>query len=171
MRTPAGAAASPGPATAISTGPGTAMRVDPVATHPATSPAYGMRPLPGGQRYFRLRLPGQVRSPSARPRRRIHVTDDLGPTRSIRVHIRLSEHEAQQLAEMLQRNSLPGALAWLKHRYQRVLPAVMTAHVLRGAASCFGAPVSQGGAVRFALAATERVTQALQRSSATSARS
>jgi hypothetical protein len=62
---------------------------------------------------------------------------------------------------MLQRNSLPAAANWLKHRYQRVLPAVMTAHVLTHGRVIFGAPVSQGGGVRLALRATERVTQAL----------
>jgi hypothetical protein len=137
------------------------VRVDPTASHPATSVAHRSRPLPGGQRYFRLRLPGQVRPASARPRRRIHVTHGLGPARFIRVHIRLSEREAQSLAELLQRNSLPAAVSWLKHRYQRVLPAVMTAHVLTHGRVIFGAPVSQGGAVRLALGATERVTQAV----------
>ncbi len=142
-------------------GHGPQVRVDPTASHPATSPAHRSRPLPGGQRYFRLRLPGQVRPHSARPRRRIHVTHGLGPHRFVRVHIRLSEREAQSLAEMLQRSSLPAAVALLKHRYQRVLPAMMTAHLLTHGRAIFGAPVSQGGAVRFALGATERVTQAL----------
>lgn len=137
------------------------VRVDPVATHPATSPMHHRRPLPGGARYFGLRLPGQVRPPMARPRRRIHVTDVLGPAPSIRVHVRLSEPEAQRLAELLHAGSLPAALAWLKHRYQRVLPAIMTAHVLTRGPALFHAPVSQGGAVSFALGATERVTQAL----------
>jgi hypothetical protein len=140
---------------------GGAIRVDPMATHPATSPVHRRRPLPGGQRYFRLRLPGQVRPGSARPRRRIHVTDVLSPVRSVRVHVRLSEREAQHLGELLQRGSPPAAVAWLKDRYQRVLPAVMAAHVLSRGPALFGAPVSHGGAVRFALAVTERVTQAL----------
>ncbi len=138
-----------------------ALRVDPVATHPATSGTHRRRPLPGGARYFRLRLPGQVRPPSARPRRRIHVTDILGPAPSIHVHIRLSEQEAQRLAELLHAGSLPAALAWLQHRYQRVLPAVMTKHILNRGAALFHAPVSQSGAVSFALGVTERVTQAL----------
>ena len=152
-----GMGASPPPAP-IS---GTAMRVDPVATHPATSPAHRRRPLPGGTRYFRLGLPGQGGPPVARPRRRIHVTDVLGPAPAIHVHIRLSEPEAQRLAELLHAGTLPAALAWLKHRYQRVLPAVMTAHVLRRGPALFHAPVSQGGAVSFAMGVTERVTQAL----------
>jgi hypothetical protein len=138
-----------------------AARVDPLATHPATSPGNLMRPLPGGQRYFRMRLPGQVRPPSARPRRRIHVTDRLGANPSIRVDVRLSEQETQRLAEVLQRNSLPAALAWLKHRYRRVLPAVITAHLLRRGPVLLGAPVSQGGAARFAISLTEGVTQGL----------
>jgi hypothetical protein len=145
----------------MSTGSGPAMRIDPVATHPAANPAYGMRPVPAGQRYFRLRLPGQVRPSSSRPRRRIHITDHLGPKRSIRVHVRLSEQEAQRLAEMLQRGNAPAVLAWLKHRYHRVLPAVMTTHVLRRGPVLFGAPVSQAGAVRYALAVNERMTQAI----------
>ncbi|MGN6871017.1 MAG: hypothetical protein ACTHMY_21705 [Solirubrobacteraceae bacterium] len=138
-----------------------AVRVDPVAAHPATGPLHRRRPLPGGSRYFRLRLPGQVRPPSARPRRRIHVTDVLGPSPSIRVHVKLSEAEAQRLAELLQGGSLPAALAWLKHRYERVLPAVVTAHMLARGPALLHAPVSQGGAVSFALGVTERVTQAL----------
>ena len=137
------------------------IRVDPTATHPATSPMHRTRPLPGGARYFRLRLPGQVRPLSGAPRRRIHVTDTLGPTPSIHVHIKLSEREAQRLAELLHAGSLPAAVAWLKHRYQRVLPAVMTAHVLTRGPALFRAPVSQGRAVTFALEVTERVTQAL----------
>jgi hypothetical protein len=153
MSMSAGAATSPGY--------GTGMKIDPVATHPAANPASGMRPVPAGQRYFRLRLPGQVRPSSSRPRRRIQITDHLGPKRSIRVHVRLSEQEAQRLAEMLQRGSAPAALAWLKHRYHRVLPSVMTTHVLRRGPVLFGAPVIQGGAVRFSLAVTERMTQAL----------
>jgi hypothetical protein len=56
---------------------------------------------------------------------------------------------------------MPAALAWLKHRYQRVLPTVMTGHILRRGPALFHAPVSQGGAVRFAAGVTERVTQAL----------
>jgi hypothetical protein len=77
------------------------------------------------------------------------------------VHIRLSEFEAQRLAELLHAGTLPAALAWLKHRYERVLPAVMTAHLLRRGPALFHAPVSQGGAVSFAMGVTERVTQAL----------
>jgi hypothetical protein len=138
-----------------------AMRIDPVATHPAANPAYGMRPVPAGQRYFRLRLPGQARPPSSRPRRRIHITDHLGPKRSVRVHLRLSEREAQTLAELLQRGNVPAVLAWLKHRYHRVLPPMMTHHVLKRGPVLFGAPVSQAGAVRFAVAVNERITQAL----------
>jgi hypothetical protein len=138
-----------------------AVRVDPVATHPATSHAHRRRPLPGGSRYFRLQVPGKVGPAAARPRRRVHVTDVLGPAPTIRVHIRLSEAEAQRLAELLQGGSLPATLAWLKHCYQRVLPAVATAHILNRGPALFHAPVSQGGAVSFALEVTERVTQAL----------
>jgi hypothetical protein len=158
-RRPMGSSSPVTPPAAPISGP--SVRVDPTASHPATSPAHRSRPLPGGQRYFRLRLPGQVRPGSARPRRRIHVTHGVGANRFIKVHVRLSEREAQHLAAMLQQGSLPAAVNWLKHRYQRVLPAVMTAHVLTHGRVIFGAPVSQGGAVRLALHATERVTQAL----------
>jgi hypothetical protein len=161
MTMPAGAATSAGSGTGMSTGSATAMTVDPVATHPAANPAYGMRPLPAGQRYFRLRLPGQIRPSSSRPRRRIRITDHLGPKRSVRVHLRLSEQEAQRLAELLQRGNAPAVLTWLKHRYHRVLPAMMTHHVIRRGPVLFGAPVSQAGAVRFAHAVNERMTQAL----------
>jgi hypothetical protein len=158
-----GASSIPGPMLRPTTAPiaGAAAKVDPVATHPATSPGRFVRPLPGGQRYFQLRLPGQARARTARPRRRIYVTDVLRPNRSIRVDLRLSEREAQKLAELLHRNSVPAAVAWLKDRYQRVLPAVMTAHLLTRGPVLLGAAVSQGAAIRFSLAVTEGVTQAL----------
>ena len=56
----------------------------------------------------------------------------------MRVHVRLSEQEAQRLAEMLQRGNAPAALAWLKHRYHRVLPAVMTVTFSVGDPPCSG---------------------------------
>ena len=155
--------AATGPMLRPTSGPiaGAAVKVDPIATHPATSPGRFVRPLPGGQRYFQLRLPGQARARTARPRRRIYVTDVLRPNRSIRVDLRLSEREAQKLAELLHRNAVPAAIAWLKDRYQRVLPAVMTAHLLSRGPVLLGAAVSQGAAIRFSLAVTEGVTQAL----------
>ena len=104
-------------------------RVDPVATHPATSPAYAdAARFPAASRYFRLRLPVRSGRPRARPQTAASTSPTtLARSGSIRVHLRLSEQEAQRLAELLQRGNAPAALAWLKHRYQRVLPAVMTA--------------------------------------------
>lgn len=107
------------------------LPADPTATHPATSAGRLARPLPAGRRYFRIRLPGQVRAASARPRHRVSVRFHRQPTPTLHVHVSLSERESQELAEMLHRDQLPTAVAWLKDRYQRVLPAVLTAHMLR----------------------------------------
>lgn len=144
--------------------------IDPTATHPATSAARLARPLPGGQRYFRIRLPGQVRAASARPQHRIGVRFRGQPTPTLDVHVRLSEREAQELAAMLQHDQSPTAVAWLKDRYQRVLPTVLTAHILRHHpvlgrhVHAPGTPhhhAHHGHVVRFALGVTEAVTQAM----------
>ena len=166
------------------------LPADPTATHPATSAGRLARPLPAGRRYFRIRLPGQVRAASARPRHRVSVRFHHHPTPTLHVHVSLSERESQELAEMLHRDQLPTAVAWLKDRYQRVLPAVLTAHIMRhrpalghhahhphhhaghshphvaqGHHHAHGTHHREHGyeghAVRFALGVTEAVTQAM----------
>ena len=164
------------------------LPAEPTATHPATSAARLERPLPAGRRYFRIRLPGQVRAVSARPRHRVGVRFHGQPTPTLNVHVSLGERESQELAEMLHRDQLPSAVAWLKDRYQRVLPAVLTAHIMRHRPALghhshhpdrhhphhAGHPNRhhahgphhheqgyEGHAVRFALEVTEAVTQAM----------
>ncbi len=164
------------------------LPADPTATHPATSAGRLARPLPAGRRYFRIRLPGQVRPVSARPRHRVSVRFHAQPTPTLHVHVSLGERESQELAEMLHRDQLPTAVAWLKDRYQRVLPAVLTAHIMRHRPALghhahhpdrhhphhAGHPNhhhahgphhhehgNEGHAVRFALDVTEAVTQAI----------
>ena len=152
VQPPAAGGASGAPAT---------VSVDHTAPHPATSATRLARPLVGGHRFFRIRLPGQVRATSARPRHRVGVAVHGQPTPSLHVHIRLSERESQKLAASLQRNQLPSALALIKHSYHHVLPAVLTARLLRHRTPLPGPPFTEGGAVRFSLGVTEAITHAL----------
>jgi hypothetical protein len=111
---------------------------------------------------YRVVLPGQGRRATARPRKRLHVEfDSSSRTPAIRVHLRLSEREAQQLAEHLGRRDLPGAVAWLKHRYHRALPAVLTARLIAKGSQLTGVTPSNQLAHDVALRMTEGVTQAL----------
>jgi hypothetical protein len=135
--------------------------VDHTVPHPATSATRLARPLVGGHRFFRIRLPGQVRATSARPRHRVGVAIHRHPTPSLHIHIRLSERESQRLAVTLQRNQLPSALALIKHSYHHVLPAVLTARLLRHRTPLPGPPFTEGSAVRFSLSVTEALTRAL----------
>jgi hypothetical protein len=135
--------------------------VDHTVPHPATSAARLARPLVGGHRFFRLRLPGQVRATSARPRHRVAVAIHRHPTPSLHVHIHLSERESQRLAAALQGNQLPSALALIKHSYHHTLPPVLTARLLRHRTPLPGRPFTEGSAVRFSLGVTEAITRAL----------
>jgi len=137
------------------------VAVDHTVAHPATSATRLARPLVGGHRFFRIRLPGQVRATSARPRHRVGVGIHPHPTPSLHVHIRLSERESQRLAATLQRNQLPSALALIKHAYHHVLPAVLTARLLGHRNPLPGPPFTEGSAVRFSLGVDEAVTRAL----------
>jgi hypothetical protein len=111
---------------------------------------------------YRVALPGLARRATARPRKRLHVEFDASPrTPAIRVHLHLSEREAQQLAERLGRRDLPGAVAWLKHRYHRALPGVLTARLVARGGQLLGAAPSNQLASDLALRMTEGVTQAL----------
>jgi hypothetical protein len=113
-------------------------------------------------RMYRVALPGLPRRATARPRKRLHVRFDSSPQRSaIRVHLDLSEREAQQLAERLGGRDLPGAVAFLKHRYHRALPAVLTARLVAKGARLLGTTPSNQLASNLALRMTEGVTQAL----------
>jgi hypothetical protein len=130
--------------------------------HPAAHPGRLTRPLPPGNRYFRLRLPGQARPGSVHPRRRFRVSFERhGNTPIIRVHLHLSEREAQELGELLHRGALPATVTWLKHRYHHVAPAVLTARLLKHGAVLLGKEPTSHQAVRLALHITESLTRAL----------
>jgi hypothetical protein len=120
------------------------------------------RPLPPAMRMYRVTLSGLPHRATARPRKRLHVRFDSSPrTPGIRIHLDLSEREAQQLAERLGRRDLPGAIAFLKHRYHRALPAVLTARLIAKGARLLGTTPSNQLARELALRMTEGVTQAL----------
>jgi hypothetical protein len=108
------------------------------ATPTAMRPAPArVRPAPGG-RFYRVRPTGLgVRRPP-RPRRRVAVWFDLTSGRpGLRIAIRLSERQAQQLLTRLDpatdggKRDLPGALADLKAHYQTALPSTLMARLRR----------------------------------------
>jgi hypothetical protein len=153
--------ASPQAPLPVVTGPGAAGGTPaPLLMNPHAAPL--ARPLPAATRMYRVALPGLARRATARPRKRLHVEFDASPrTPAIRVHLHLSEREAQQLAERLGRRDLPGAVAWLKHRYHRALPGVLTARLVARGGQLLGAAPSNQLASDLALRMTEGVTQAL----------
>jgi hypothetical protein len=133
-----------------------------ITAHPAAHPGSLARPQPAGNRHFRVRLPGQARPGSARPRRRFRVTfERRGGAHVIHVHLHLSEREAQELGQLLHRGALPATLTWLKHRYHHVAPAIFTARLLKGGAALLGQEPRSHQAVRLALHLTESLTQGL----------
>jgi hypothetical protein len=85
----------------------------------------------------------------------------LGSTPIIRVHMHLSEREAQELGALLHRGALPATLTWLKHRYYHVAPAVLTPGLLKHGVLVLGREPTSHQAVRLALHITESITQAL----------
>jgi hypothetical protein len=153
--------ASPQAPSPIVTGPGAAGGAHvPVLTDPHAAPL--ARPLPPAMRMYRVALPGLPHRATARPRKRLHVRFDTSPrTSAIRIHLDLSEREAQQLAEHLGRGDLPGAIASLKHHYHRALPAVLTARLIAKGARLLGTTPGNQLASDLASRMTEGVTQAL----------
>jgi hypothetical protein len=137
---------------------------EPALGKPAAA-AFGDRPgrlLRPGKRFYRVRLPGQLRLGTARPRRRFRIVFDLLQRNAqIRVHLLLSEREGQKLAERLDRREVPRVLAWLKDRYQRLAPAVFTARILRHSQTLPGGGLAPAAAERLAALMTEALTQAL----------
>jgi hypothetical protein len=156
-----GPPASPQAPSPIVTGPGPASGAYcPALMDPHAAPL--SRPLPPGTRMYRVALPGLPRRATNRPRKRLHIRFDSPPGRpAIRVHLDLSEREAQQLAERLGRRDLPGAVAFLKRRYHRALPAVLTARLVAKGARLLGNTPSYQLARDLASRMTEGVTQAL----------
>ena len=133
-----------------------------ITAHPAAHPGSLARPQPAGNRHFRVRLPGQARPGSARPRRRFLVRfERRGGAHVIHVHLHLSEREAQELGQLLHRGALPATLTWLKHRYHHVAPAIITARLLKHGAALLGQEPRSHQAVRLALHLTESLTQGL----------
>jgi hypothetical protein len=117
-----------------------------------------------GMRFYRLGLPGQRMSGSARPRHRFQVEVDLPRlTPQIRAYLRLSEREAQQIAAQLDPRGLPGIVAWLKERYSRVAPRMFAARLMRYNQSLFGNLLTQQAAERLASEMTEGLTRAVTR--------
>jgi hypothetical protein len=123
--------------------PGLGRRVAPATAASATVPSATAasataRPVPG-RRYFRIRPLGLAGQAPARPRRRVAVWFDLtGANPAVRVALRLTERQAQQLLGRLEpaarggQRDLPGTLAELRRHYQAALPAAVVARVLRG---------------------------------------
>jgi hypothetical protein len=156
-----GSPASPQAPPPLVTGPGTAAGARaPALVDPHAAPL--SRPLPPAMRMYRVVVPGTAHRATARPRKRLHVRFDTSPgALAIRVHLQLSEREAQQLAEHLGRHDLPGAVAFLKHRYHRALPAVLSARLLAKGARLLGTAPGNQLASDLGLRMTEGITQAL----------
>jgi len=130
--------------------------------HPAAHPHRLTRPLPPGHRYFRVRLPGQARPGSARPRHRFRVRFERRGTASMmHVHLHLSEREAQELGQLLHRGARPAVLTFLKHSYHRVAPEVLKARLLRHGAVLLGREPTSEQAAQLAHHITESLTHAL----------
>ena len=129
--------------------------------HPAVHPGRLTRPLAAGNRYYRVRVPGQARAASDHPRHRFRVGFETRGARGIHVHLHLSEREAQELGQLLHRGALPATLTWLKHRYHHVAPAIFTARLLRHGAALLGREPASHEAVRLALQLTEALTKEL----------
>jgi hypothetical protein len=134
-----------------------------LAVHPAADQGGGLvRPQPAGTRHFKVRIPGQARPESPRPRHRFRVTfQRRGNEATIHVHLHLGERETQELGQLLHSGALPSTLTWLKHRYHHVAPAVLTARLLKRGVVLLGAQPSPHHARRLALHITESLTRAL----------
>jgi hypothetical protein len=92
---------------------------------------FGVRPAPG-RRFYRVRPVGVAARRGRRPRRRVLVSLDLTAARpDLRVLLRLSERQAQQLLTQLDARNLPGALAALRTHYADALAAAVVGRVLR----------------------------------------
>ncbi|GAA3087692.1 hypothetical protein [Streptosporangium carneum] len=89
------------------------------------------RPMPG-DRYFRVRIPG-----TARWRRYRRILVRLDAAGQLRVTVRLSERQAQQILARLERSApagrrdLPSVLLMLRGQYGRILPAMLAARMLK----------------------------------------
>lgn len=92
---------------------------------------FGVRPVPG-RRFYRVRPIGTAARRGRRPRRRVLVSLDLNAARTdLRVLLRLTERQAQQLLTQLDARNLPGALAALRTHYADALAAALVGRLLR----------------------------------------
>lgn len=109
----------------------------------AARPSVRRLPLRPGQRFVRLRVPGHLVPPQARPRRRVLVRVELAarPPR-VAVQLRLSEREGQELAERLARRDSAGGLTWLKKQFDDAVPPALAARLVRHARSRPGQPMA-----------------------------
>lgn len=105
----------------------------------AAGPAVGRARPQVGRRYFRIRSSALGRINRAkRLARRIRVVMEPSKRR-LRVQLRLSERQAQQILAMLQpsppatRRDLPSVLAALRQLYEHRLPEILTARMVRHA--------------------------------------
>ena len=132
----------------------------PAGADPASLP--GLPSPKHGQRYYRLRLPGQVRHGSAKPHHRFHIEMDLASaTPRLKVHMRLSEREAQHIAGQLTPAGLPGVVAWLKERYQRTAPLAFARRLLKHGPLLVGSQVTQAAADKLGAEMAEGLTKAI----------
>jgi hypothetical protein len=100
---------------------------------PALPGRFGVRPAPG-RRFYRVRPTGLPARRHHRPGRRLLVAFDLTSANpSLRVALRLSERQGQQLLARLDApgRDLPGILAELRKHYADSLPAVVVGRLLR----------------------------------------
>jgi hypothetical protein len=117
-----------------------------------------------GQRYYRLKLPRQARTGSAKPHHRFHIHVYLaGTVPEIRVHMRLSEREAQHIAGQLNPTGLPGVIAWLKQRYERTAPIAFAHRLIKHGERLLGRAVTQQMAEKLGAEMTEGMTRAISR--------
>lgn len=105
----------------------------------AAGPAVGRARPQVGRRYFRIRSSALGRINRAkRLARRLRVVMEPSKRR-LRVQLRLSERQAQQILAMLQpsspatRRDLPSVLAALRQLYEHRLPEILTARMVRHA--------------------------------------
>ena len=134
-------------------------------------PGGRLRPVPG-RRYFRIRPVGMTGRAPARPRRRVLVWFALsGPAPAVRVALRLTERQAQQMLARLEpsapggQRDLPGALRDLRSHYQATLPVRVVSRLLHAALTADAASagaiadrISAGVSAALSAFLTERAT-------------
>ena len=117
-----------------------------------------------GQRFYRLQLPRTGRPGSAKPHHRFLVQLDLSSAvPEVRVHLRLSEREAQHIASQLNPTSLPGVIGWLKERYERMAPTAFAHRLIKHGQRLLGIAVNPQTAEKLGAEMTEGLTRAVSK--------